>query len=252
MHKSKISSNLLFHFTKNIKDLISILRTGFRPMTAIEDISFMLPNYPEAKVGIPMVCFTDIPLELADEHRKQYGLFGLGMKKEWGIKNGLNPISYILKGSKTYEAFNHLQSIAQENAEELDNRNIYGERTYELVKAVMEYSGFLKVYSDDTTLDTKPFYDEREWRYLPPFVDDGVRINGNCNRLMLETVDSEEERTKLNNHMKEKYTLNFGYDDIESIILPDQESASLLFYELENDNKYTNKILIKEIKQINN
>ena len=52
--------------------------------------------------------------------------------------------------------------------------------------------------------------------------------------------------------MKEKYTLNFGYDDIESIILPDQESASLLFYELENDNKYTNKILIKEIKQINN
>lgn len=30
-----------------------------------------------------MVCFTDTPIELADEHRKEYGPFGFGMKNGW-------------------------------------------------------------------------------------------------------------------------------------------------------------------------
>ena len=89
MYNSKVSSSLLYHFTDNIDVLISILKNGFWPMTAIEDISFMMPRYDKARVGIPMVCFTDIPIELADEHRKEYGSFGIGMKKGWGIKMDL-------------------------------------------------------------------------------------------------------------------------------------------------------------------
>ena len=246
MYSSKISSNLLYHFTNNIDILISILENGFWPMTAIEDISFMMPKYEEARVGIPMVCFTDIPIELADEHRNEYGKFGLGMKKEWGIKNGLNPICYMLKGSEIYNAYNHLQWVAQQNALKLDAGNKEGPKTFEMMDAFMNYAGFIKEYSHDVTLNSKPFYDEREWRYLPPFKDAGVRIDGYCNRLMPQVVDNRQEKDKLNNHMKQKYTLEFAFDDLETIVVPDQESASLLCYKLkDNDKLYANKIIIR-------
>ena len=245
MYNSKISSKLLYHFTSDINVLISILKNGFWPMTAIEDISFMMPNYKEARVGIPMVCFTDIPIELADEHRKEYGLFGLGMKKEWAINKGLNPISYMLKGSEIYNAYKHLQWIAQHYALKLDAGNKEKPNTIEMMDAVMNYAGFIKEYSHDITLNSKPFYDEREWRYLPPFRDNGVGIDGYCNRLLPEIVDSKEEKEKLNHHMIQKYTLNFAIDDLETIIVPNQESASLLCYKLKDNYKlYANKILI--------
>lgn len=248
MYNSKISSKLLYHFTSDIDVLISILKHGFWPMTAIEDISFMMPNYKEARVGIPMVCFTDIPLKLADEHRKEYGLFGLGMKKEWAINKGLNPVSYMLKGSEIYNAYNHLQWIAQKNALKLDAGNKEGPNTLEMMDAVMNYSGFIKEYSHDITLNSKPFYDEREWRYLPPFKDDGVGIDGYCNRLLPNMVNNKEEKEKLNRHMIQRYTLNFTIDDLETIIVPNQESVSSLCNKLKVDYKlYENKILIYNV-----
>lgn len=234
MYNSKISSNFLYHFTKNIDVLISILKHGFWPMTAIEDISFMLPKYKESKVGIPMVCFTDIPIELVDEHKKEYGSFGIGLKKEWGIKSGLNPVSYVLKDSELYKSFNHLQAIAIQNAQKLDNGNEDNtSKIFEMMVAFMNYAGFLKEYSSDNSLDSKPYYDEREWRYLPPFKDEGVDIDGNCNRLTPDIVDNQEEKEKLNKHMIQKYTLKFKPDDVEKIIVPDCNMASLLWYKLE-------------------
>lgn len=223
MYDSKISSNLLFHFTKSIDDLISILENGFWPKTANEDISFMLPNYERAIVGIPMVCFTDIPIELTEEHRKQYGEYGIGLKKEWGINKGLNPICYIIKNSEMYDAFNHLQWVTQQNALKLDNGNKYGENTLSTMVAVMNFAGHLKEYSDDPKLNSKPFYDEREWRYLPPFKDEEESIDGVCNRLFDGNENDKSEREKLNQHMKQKYTLKFTPDDVDKIVLPNTE-----------------------------
>lgn len=246
MYNSKISSKLLYHFTSDVKVIVSILENGFWPMTAIEDISFMLPNYEDAKVGIPMVCFTDIPIELADEHRKEYGLYGLGMKKEWGMKNGLNPISYMLKDSEIYNAYNHLQFVAVENAKRLGEINKDGSKTVEkMMDAFMNYAGFIKEYSDDMTLNSKPFYDEREWRYLPPFID---RSNGYCNRLLPDMVNDANEKEKLNRYMRQKYTLKFQLSDLEVIIVPDQKSASLLCYEL-TDKAYVDKIKIQNLQE---
>jgi len=248
MYSSKISSNLLYHFTSTIDTLISILKIGFWPRTAIEDISFMLPNYKEARVGIPMVCFTDIPIELADEHRKEYGPYGLGMKKEWGIRNGLNPIGYMIKGSEIYNAYNHLQWIAQQNALKLDAGNKNGPKTFEMLDAVMNYAGFLKEYNHDITLNSKPFYDEREWRYLPPFRNADAEIGGYCNRLMPEIVDSKKEKEDLDKYMKQKYMLKFALDDLKTIVVPDNQSASLLCYNLKDNYKlYAGKISIESI-----
>lgn len=250
MYKSQVSSNLLFHFTKEENTLISILKNGFYPMTAIEDISFMMPNYSQMRVGIPMVCFTDIPIELTEEHQKRYGEFGLGLKKDWGIKKGINPIGYMLKGSNAQIAFNNMQKIAQKNALKLDNGNSHGNRTVEMINAVMNYAGFLKIYNDDETLNSKPYYDEKEWRYLPPFMDVGMPSEGYCNRLMPDDVDKEDERKKLNNHMIKKYTLKFEINDIATIILPKSHDVNKFITNLQDSNlSYNIEEYIKKIER---
>lgn len=47
----------------------------------------------------PMVSFCDIPLSLAKDQIEKYGSYAIGMTKEWGIKNSLNPVVYIEKDS---------------------------------------------------------------------------------------------------------------------------------------------------------
>ena len=220
MQDSKISSKYLFHFTKSADVLVSILKNGFYPMTAIEDISFMLPNYKEARVGIPMVCFTDIPFSESEMHREEYGQFGIALSKEWGMRKGLNPISYIVKNSEMYNAYNHLQYMAQKNAIKLDNGNCEGIFTLNMMDAVMNYAGFMKEYSHELNFDMKPYYDEREWRYLPPFKEETSGINGYCNRLDPSIVDDIEKRQELNEKMKHYYKLQFEVEDISQIVLP--------------------------------
>ena len=75
-----------------------------------------------------------------------------------------------------------MQEIAIQNAQKLDKGNEDNtSKIFEMMVAFMNYAGFLKEYSSDNSLDSKPYYDEREWRYLPPFKDEGVDIDGNCN-----------------------------------------------------------------------
>lgn len=83
----------LFHFTKNFETLTKIISgSKFRASYNIEDVSDFYPN--ERYVAIPMVCFCDIPLKFISEHPMVYGDYGIGLKKEWGIGKGINPILY--------------------------------------------------------------------------------------------------------------------------------------------------------------
>lgn len=219
-YSSNISSSSLYHFTKDATTIISILKNGFYPRTAIEDISVILPAYKEARVGIPMVCFTDIPLSESAVHRAEYGNFGIGLKKEWGIAHGLNPVCYVVEGSEMYKAYNHLQAkVVGDYA-----RSDLTAELPELMNAFMNYGGFLKVYTSDPSLQTKPFYDEREWRYLPPFIDSSSK--GRCNRLVLDDVDRADARNALNQKMQSLYALKFSVDDISQIVLPSDYSIN--------------------------
>jgi len=46
-----------------------------------------------------MISFCDIPLSLAKKQMGSYGSYAIGMTKEWGIANKLNPVVYIEKES---------------------------------------------------------------------------------------------------------------------------------------------------------
>ena len=170
---SEISSDNLHHFTHSFEVLQSILLNGFYPHITEEDISFILEYIPNAKAGFPIVCFCDLPSNLLKIHKKRYGNYGLSLSKEWGIKNGINPVMYV--SDKNAQVMNYYRNIQQfilnkNFTDFIDaHKDAYGKQAEEIMSEyfynVLCMSAFLRRYEDENTR----FYDEREWRYL--FID---------------------------------------------------------------------------------
>src|ERR1035437_3707797 len=94
-----ISSNVLFHFTKSLENIVDILTSGFYPHYCPEylfgplHIAAASSGMPPAHAA-PMVCFCDLPLSLIRKHLDEYGQFGIGLNKKWRINNGVTPVFY--------------------------------------------------------------------------------------------------------------------------------------------------------------
>ena len=69
----------------------SILNEGFKAFYCLEEV-FMGQNKPSGYIGIPMVCFCDIPL--AYVARNNYGKCGIAMSRKWGREHHLEPVLY--------------------------------------------------------------------------------------------------------------------------------------------------------------
>jgi hypothetical protein len=102
-----ISSNVLFHFTKSLDNIVDILTSGFYPHYCPEYL--LGPTYTaDALTDNPpshaasMVCFCDLPLSLIKSHLNEYGQFGIGLKKQWGINHGVSPVFYIHDQSQMF------------------------------------------------------------------------------------------------------------------------------------------------------
>src|ERR1044072_4036723 len=99
-----LSSNTLFHFTNNAENLMSILSSGFKPRFCLEQFGTMdlfltesekeiVTNKELNEEAIPISCFCDLPMSHISSHLEFYGAYGIGLTKDWAIKNGLTPIT---------------------------------------------------------------------------------------------------------------------------------------------------------------
>lgn len=214
----------IYHFTSNIDILLSILNNGFYPHICEEDMSIVLPNYSKKIIGIPMVCFTDISLQYSEKHRKQYGLYGIGLTKKWAVEKKISPISYFVQNSAAWKLYNTIQ---KEVLSMLDENKIEKNKSERIIKLFIEYAGYIKPYSDNI-LDpvVKPFYEENEWRYTPPFANSpDSKIS---NWILTEDL-TQQNKKALNNLMKEQYTLRFTPNDVTEIILSNENEKNYLF-----------------------
>lgn len=205
---SSINSSSFFHYTKRKKSLLGILRNGFRfsysfeifdEMVAHSDNDNYLPMFhllgtePEpVGIAFPMVCFCDIPLMRASQHRKRYGNYCIGLDKDATLKHWspiINPVYYVNSFwvDNLYEklAF-HKRSLATRVKKEkefiAEIENASQDAIPELTKKAKQYMKTAQVYYEfGYTLEqllrlTKPcigkdkkgkmvsYYDEREWR----------------------------------------------------------------------------------------
>ena len=168
-----------------------------------------------------MVSFCDIPLTDVGSHTKKYGFYGLGLSKQWAIRNGLNPILYLEKGSKITESvssFDYLTGRLTSYPEFLDYDSDAFIHTVKSLREALERSlGFMKNYSGDLNRKKEKrivkdyiYYDEREWRYVPDTISN--------NRLLLMGDEYERDKKSFND-IANKERLAFEYSDVSYIIL---------------------------------
>jgi len=207
-----ISSDSLFHFIKRREWLLSILKKkAFQARYVYEDI-------PEIKykVGIPMKCFCDIPLGVIKKHLSNYGKFGIGITKEYAKKNTFSPVIYIHENSDTLKRY--LQSM--------NKRDVFNDPNSLLPYFKIEER---KRTTSPGRYRRDRFYDEREWRFIPPhpkFIDFTSFDEDEIRKTRLDYENKNIDNDLL------KYVLPFEYADITYIFVQQEEDVDNVIEEI--------------------
>jgi hypothetical protein len=215
---SAVSANTLFHFTDEIA-LKEILKSRFFwPRYSLENFEAILPATSSFKRAyIPHVCFCDLTitqLSSGSRHTNDFGRYGIGLKKEWGIKHGVSPVVYVHKQSLPSNnielLINEITKIKDEFPEEAFPQNIRS-KLLELFKYIKPYKGHWqkgKQHKKEII-----YYNEREWRYCPS------ASNKTYNVLSGIKKENEAAVNRMNHAFKNNKKLSFTANDIKYIIL---------------------------------
>jgi len=214
-----LSANTLFHFTNKIDDILNILHVDFYPHYCLENYYF----YHSRRLlewALPMVSFCDIPLSQIKNHIQYYGRYGIGLNKQWGITQGIGPVLYAHKNSLTVKYIDDIYDTVVRGGfykmtkVETDVFQSY----YHLLCYIKPYEG--KLWRRGRYLDRPVrFYDEREWRYVPPI---NLKVGSADKDILPSLIKShfldDVRREAANNKMK-RYRLAFEPKDIKYLIV---------------------------------
>lgn len=255
------SANTLFHFMKEFKDLKFILMNrAIIPRYCMEDIEYLNIHNSDISfkdVAILQKCFCDIPfnklaenfelngvgeiyeslnddeksiLKKSNTHPEYYGKFAIALSKSWGESKNLQPVHYLNRNSLYVLEFSKLFNNV------LNNNNVQDEYVNDILnrlafmkplRGTMKRT-FKRNNSENVSIEFyKNFHDEREWRYVPDSIAllgaKMERVIANPNILTLH-----DGIKKINENLEtEKYRmlwLEYNYDDIRYIIVPDLHS----------------------------
>jgi hypothetical protein len=218
-----------------------------------------------AEHEIPMVCFCDLPLSALDKHmglseEEGYGKYGLGMSKDWGIAQKLNPVTYfteeshVLRGmldvtDRLYRIKQHYDAemeklIKKYGAEKLHKKVSFRERmtvaTYDYSNRAFDASRLAQQYYKPykNALNQYRYYDEREWRYVPSLTDNPAI---NVSPIFAKDKDYEAKKTHYKVIIERHHMLSFNANDIKYIIVREDSSVDELIKRLSSIEKYSDQ-----------
>lgn len=228
---SVISSNTLFHFTNSATNLIDIIKGGFKPRFCLEELGsdlFFQDSHEDLEEAIPMTCFCDLPLSHISSHLEFYGHYGIGLSKEWGMENGLTPITYIHPKSTQLLYLKKIgKQIFSDYIEDIENI----EPSENPIFTFCEISAFFKSYEGQMWRNNKyidkRFYDEREWRFVP-FAADGGYYQKHDYRLSKEEFFNEIKKAQANDFAGARYNLKFDCQNVKYLIVKHEKEMIAL------------------------
>ena len=105
-------TSTLFHYTKSVNTLLTILKEGLRFTYCLEEY----PLVPDRTVGVPMISFCDIPISDSVEHAQKYGAYAIGLTKESLLENEhicnlISPVHYYISPNPIKPVFQELDDI---------------------------------------------------------------------------------------------------------------------------------------------
>ncbi len=253
-----VSANTLFHFTSKESLQKIIASQCFFAQYSSENFETILPeNSIFKKTFIPLTSFCDLTIiQLARDsnHTKNFGRYGIGLNKKWGIENNVSPVVYVHKNSQpsnqvtalinlfnTYPRNSHTHKIIRDTRREL----------IEFFKYIKPYQG--RYHKGKRILAKQKeiiYYDEREWRYCPS--------NPIFQVLSSEQEDVENLKDFLNGRLKNPdEILRFNSGAIKYIVINKKKEISefvdvvdkLNLTESEKNQLITKIITIEEINE---
>lgn len=210
-------ANNLFHFTKSIAHLQGILKDGFYPRYSLEDTNYLNLDF----IGYPMTCFCDIPISRLSEHTDFYGEYGIGLTKEWGVRNALAPLIYTTSDSVVTQLATYLMELKLVDSEgtRMPVMNEINSYFFRLIPMIKPISG--KMFIAGKVID-KDFYQENEWRYVPKEYK------------VLFKKDFEENRDAKNKEM-ELSKIQFLPSDVKYIFVKTDSEIPIIFDFIQNN-----------------
>jgi hypothetical protein len=155
----------------------------------------------------PLVCFCDLPLSLIWSHLEEYGEYGIGIDKKWGLKMGVTPVFYTHSRAQTWRPVSRLATTAKKGG---DTTALTDLRLLAAYTKPFQGPAWRKGKVKKVT-----FYDEREWRYVPVVEARDVLFLGRAD------YTNETKLRALHGTFKRKYALHISPDDIQYLIVPD-------------------------------
>lgn len=249
------SANTLFHFMTKPEYLNAILqRKAIIPRYCIETIDYLNihnDTHTFNEAAILQKCFCDIPfhkladtfevngvgevydsltkeeradLEKNNTHFAYYGEYAVAFSKSWSERKKLQPIHYLNTDSQYAKDFSALfESILSD--EDLPDR--YSQDIINRLAYIKPLRGIMKrrIPRGDSSTATveiyKNFHDEREWRYVPSAdVLSSLEVESIIANPNLISRYNDISRGLENERFRALW-LDFSYDDIRYIIVPD-------------------------------
>lgn len=201
-----ISSRSLFQFTSKLQTLEDILVSGF-----------LWPRYcteyywGKYRFALPMVCLCDIPLSDITTHIEHYGNYGIGISRDWAEKiPELSTVLYTrLESALGKKVVNILKK--KYDGEDLTPNEVF------LLSRIKKYSGntFCSPCGKRKEIRNVRFYNEREWRFVPPSLsNDDIIVEISQDK---KAISGDNEKTK----GEPKYDIS----DIRYLIVKDDSDA---------------------------
>lgn len=233
-------SDTLFHFTKSRETLKQILKGAFWPRYCLEDVGWLgYSSYDY--IAYPMVCFCDIPLSRIADHVAFYGNFGVGVTREWGRMNGLNPVFYVSGENHVATALRDLNSAPA---------NLTGNDDFiKQSKVTMRYIyAHTKPTIGNMVVDGRPvekaFYQESEWRYIP-------KHSKVTTHLLKADFETPENLAKYNEKTRNHAMLEFAPKDVRYIFVKNDadipDIINFIETELDHHPRADHKILMSRV-----
>lgn len=227
------SANELFHFTEKYSSILSIMNEKFKPFFCVEDISFLYNDHRNTTFAFPITSFCDIPIDRISMHKENYGNYGIGLRKEWGIKNHLSIVNYSFDKSIKSASYRILTDYYSNKCTDLSDKfNSNFRKAFSiLIMTSKPYEGkkFDKKIRKWTDKIIR-FYDEREWRYLP--LVDNLKwslspddFSGDYDAFF-KAIEDEQPK------IQRQYTLNFNVADLKYIFLKDESEKKMFLNDI--------------------
>lgn len=238
---STIQADTLFTFTTELEYLITTIRNKMiSPRYCEEDIRYLrIPKIK--KMAYPMKCFCDINLHRLNVHLEWYGYYGLAFSKEWGMKNGIQPMQYINPDSALRKDFSSAFSSALNLSIEKETNAQLKMKSF-LLHEMMYYKPYEGKIKNRNTgkVENKCFTDECEWRFIPDVTKVGFR-----QAYYGKDIFNEGILRDISNSMEgiEEISLKYEYVDIKYIIVKSKTDLKTLadeivLWKLDDEIKY--------------